>query len=87
MKLSEANKKEMCAKYTECETCPFDSSFSALHWMQRGYFCKIDDFKHGLIEDMDVEEPPAEEENYFKEFEISEQDQLEASKKLDDIIN
>ncbi len=60
MKLSEANKKEMCKKYCECETCPFDSSFSALHWPQRGYFCKIDDFKCGLIEDQEIEEPPAE---------------------------
>ena len=60
MKLSEANKKEMCKKYGECETCPFDSTFSAIHWMQRGYFCKIDDFKRGLIEDQEIEEPPAE---------------------------
>lgn len=56
VKLSQANKEEKCAKYKECETCPYDSSFSNLHWQSRGYFCKIDDFKQGLIDDEDIVE-------------------------------
>ena len=39
----------------ECEVCPLDSSFSKIHWAERGYFCKIDDFKRGLIEDQEID--------------------------------
>ena len=38
----------------ECEACPFDSSFSRIHFMTKGYFCKIDDFKNGLIDDQEI---------------------------------
>lgn len=38
----------------ECEACPFDNSFSRLRFMTQGYFCKIDDYKSGLIEDMEI---------------------------------
>ena len=41
----------------ECEACPLDSSFSKIHWAERGYFCKIDDFKRGLIEDQEIDLP------------------------------
>ena len=38
----------------ECEACPFDSSFSRFHFMTNGYFCRIDDFWNGLIDDQEI---------------------------------
>ena len=41
----------------ECERCPLDSTFSKFHWNTTGYFCKIDDYKRGLIPDMEINLP------------------------------
>ena len=68
IKLSQIKAKKChCGMYNEkdgveCEICPLDSSFSKIHWQTRGYFCKIDDFKNGLIEDMEIDLPTSPEE-------------------------
>lgn len=38
----------------ECETCPFDSSFSKNHFMAKGYFCRINDFKAGIEPEQEI---------------------------------
>ena len=38
----------------ECETCPLDSTFSKNHFLTRGYFCRINDFKAGIEQDQEI---------------------------------